>query len=471
MIGLRFGVPGKIIALSAALLLFGAAHVAASTGGASGPSGTTAASGATGVTGNPIAPAALAKFDKTLTAAMKPLGHHSSAYVFDLATGEVLFDDDGSVPRYPASVEKLYTLTTVLDKFGIDGTLQTSVYGVGSRSSDGVWHGNLYLRGGGDPTFGDRAFNTANYQTGTDVSTLVTQLLASTRITRIDGAIVGDESYFDHHRGGPATHFAVDPNLVGELSALAFDRGKTGNFRSPASYAAYRLASELRSRGIVVTGHARSGVTPKGAQLLTTIDSPPMYVLAALTGVNSDDFFAEMLLKGLGAHYGSGGTTAAGAGVVRGFLATLSISPQLVDGSGLSRGDLTSPEQVVALLRDVSPGGDPDLQAIGTTLRASLPVVGRTGTLITRMIGTPADGRCVAKTGTLSNASDLAGWCDGRFVFAFLMNDVNVTAAQKAQDKMTEPLAALGLTSNASVDHALRSSSRPASSSTGTPSR
>ena len=59
---------------------------------------------------------------------MKPLGGHSGAYVVDLANGEVLFDDRGSVARNPASVEKLYTLTTVLARFGLDGTLQTSVY-------------------------------------------------------------------------------------------------------------------------------------------------------------------------------------------------------------------------------------------------------------------------------------------------------------------------------------------------------
>jgi D-alanyl-D-alanine carboxypeptidase/D-alanyl-D-alanine-endopeptidase (penicillin-binding protein 4) len=471
-----------IIALCAAFFLAAAANATAASGDAVGPSGqsgttgttaTTGASGATGVTGVPINASALAKLDAKLSAAMKPLGPHSGAYVVDLATGQTLFDDNGLIARYPASVEKLYTLTTALAQFGLDGTLQTSVYGVGSQTSDGVWHGDLYLRGGGDPTFGDAKFIAANYAAGTSVGALAGQLIAATHITRVDGAIIGDESYFDSRRGGPATGYRPDPNLVGKLSALAFDRGETHSFRSPAGYAAYRLTGALKRRGIVVTGTPHAGTTPLlQAQLLTSIASPPMSTLSVLTALPSDDFFAEMILKALGARFGSGGTTSAGAAVVKRFLATtLSIHPQIADGSGLSRSDLTSPVEVVALLRDLSPGGTAALQSVGSALRASLPVVGRSGTLVTRMLGTPAAGRCIAKSGTLSNASDLAGWCDGRFVFAFLMNDVDVTAAQKAQDAMTEPLAALAAPANDAQAHPSKRASRPSSSSTVTPSR
>ena len=76
-------------------------------------------------------------------------------------------------------------------------------------------------------------------------------------------------------------------------------------------------------------------------------------------------------------------------------------------------------------------------------LRDAMPVVSETGTLALRMHHTAASGRCIAKTGTLSNASDLAGWCNGIFAFAFLMNHVDPYAAQKAQDKMTIALAKL----------------------------
>jgi D-alanyl-D-alanine carboxypeptidase/D-alanyl-D-alanine-endopeptidase (penicillin-binding protein 4) len=379
-----------------------------------------------------------------MTKAMATLGGHSGAYVVDLANGEVLFDEGGSVPRNPASVEKLYTLSTALDRFGLNGTLQTSVYGAGTLGSHGVFHGTLYLRGGGDPTFGDAAFIKRYYGSGTSVEALAKLLVATTRLRKVKGSIVGDESYFDSYRGGPSTAFAVDANLVGSLSALSFDRGESGAEGSPAAYAAFRLAGALRHRGVVVTGRSHAGVANLlDARALASINSPPMAVLAGLTARPSDDFFAETLLKALGARFGSGGTTAAGAAVVSKFLATLHLTPSIADGSGLSLEDRTSPIDVVKLLRDLSPGGTGSLQRVGVALRAALAVVGQSGTLKLRMRGSAAAGHCIAKTGTLDTASDLAGWCNGIFAFAFLMNHVDVTAAQQAQDTMTIALAKL----------------------------
>ena len=462
-----FGSSAKIIALCATLVLGSATTVAAATGGSSVPGqggGSTNVSGATGTT----APSPLAKLQRTMAAAMKPLGSDSGAYVVDLDGGQVLFDDDATIPRYPASVEKLYTLSTALDLFGPSGTLHTSVYGVGTLEPGGVWDGDLYLRGGGDPTFGDEAFVKDWYGTGATVGALAAEVLAAMHITRVNGSVIGDESYFDSLRGDPATDYEPDPNLVGELSALSFDRGASGAQGSPPAHAAWELAGALRRDGVIVTGHSQAGVTPAGAHLFASIPSPPMSTLAVLTATPSDDFFAEMILKGLGARFGASGTTADGAAVVKHFIAGLGITPQIVDGSGLSRGDLTSPLQVVTLLRDLSPGGDAALQTVGADLHAALPIDGETGTLVTRMIGTAAEGNCQAKTGTLSNASDLAGWCDGHYVFALLMNDVNLITAEKAQYKIVEALARYGLP--AALSHS-KSARRPASSSTGTPSR
>jgi D-alanyl-D-alanine carboxypeptidase/D-alanyl-D-alanine-endopeptidase (penicillin-binding protein 4) len=420
--------------------------------GKSGPTGRTGPTGKTGPTGPsapstaPLPAAEVAHLDGVMSRAMKPLGGHSGAYVVDLANGEVLFDHDGSVPRNPASVEKLYTLTTALARFGLDGTLQTSIYGSGRLEPGGVFDGNLYLHGGGDPTFGSASFIRANYGAGTSVQSLATLLINTLRLRKVDGSVIGDESYFDSRRGEPASNYALDPNLVGALSALAFNRGLSGSFGSPPAYAASRLAATLRHDGVAVSGRSHAGVADLfDARLLVTLDSPPMATLVRLTAVPSDDFFAEMLLKALGARFGAGGTTAAGAAVVSQFLATVHLDPAVVDGSGLSRGDRTTPLDVVTLLRDLSPGGLASLQAIGATLRAALPVVSQTGTLEFRMPHSAASGRCMAKTGTLSDASDLAGWCNGVFAFAFLMNHVDVTAAQHAQDTMTIALAKLSL--------------------------
>jgi D-alanyl-D-alanine carboxypeptidase/D-alanyl-D-alanine-endopeptidase (penicillin-binding protein 4) len=474
----------RLLALTACLAILPPVAVAASNGGATAPSGPSGASGgatgARGVTGTagptgrtgpkgptgktgpkgptpkvptpkvpsaPLLPAAeLTHLQHVMTKAMKPLGGSSGAYVVDLDNGEVLFNDGGSVPRNPASVEKLYTLTTALARFGLDGTLQTSVYADGKLESGGLFVGNLYLYGGGDPTFGDYAFDKHNYGTGTTVTALARLFIERTGIRKVEGSIIGDESYFDSRRGGPATNYGVDPNLVGELSALAFDRGEGGSLGSPPAYAAFQLAGALRHDGVVVSGRSQAGVmTPSNTHLLVSIDSPPMSTLVRLTALPSDDFFAEMLLKALGARFGGAGTTAAGAAVVSQFLATLHLDPAIADGSGLSRADRTSPIDVVTLLRDLSADSDPSLHASGETLEQSLPVVSESGTLEFRMHASAASGHCSAKTGTLSNASDLAGWCNGTYAFAFLMNHVDVTAAEEAQDTMTIALAKLSV--------------------------
>ena len=416
--------------------------------GKTGPTGKTGTSGKTGTTGKtgpsarktPPLPAALvARLQHTMAQAMGPLGGHSGATVVDLANGQVLYSDSPTTPRNPASVEKLYTLSTVLARFGLHGTLTTSVYADGILEPGGVFDGDIYLVGGGDPTFGDQHFINEWYGgAGTSVDALALKLIAAMHVHKIRGSVIGDESEFDDLRGGPSTNYAIDPNLVGELSALSFDRGETDGMSSPAAYAAFRFAGALRHHGVVVTGESHDGVLDRAsAHLETTIASPPMSVLVALTAKPSDDFFAETLLKALGAHFGVAGTTAAGAAVVSSFLATLHLTPTVADGSGLSYADRTSPADVITLLRDLSPGGVKSLAAIGDVLRASLPLVARSGTLALRMHGTPAAGRCVAKTGTLDTASDLAGWCEGSFAFAYLMNHVDVTAAQDAQDKLT----------------------------------
>lgn len=422
--------------------------------GTRGPTGETGTSGAPGPHapasyphGPPLPAAEVAALQAQLHAAMAPLGGDSGAYVVDVANGEVLFDENGTVPRNPASVEKLYTLTTALWRFGVDGTLQTSIYGVGRFARHHVFRGDLYLRGGGDPTFGDAAFIRTYYGgAGTSVQALAALLQARTHIRKVKGSILGDESYFDSARGGPSTGYAADPNLLGSLSAMSFDRGATGSEGSPPAFAAFELAGTLRHSGVVVTGRSHAGITPRhGARLLASIPSPPMATLVRLTAPFSDDFFAEMLAKALGARYGAGGTTAAGAAVVSAFLRPLRLRPAVADGSGLSRSDRTSPLDVVTLLRDLSPGGVASLQTDAAVLRSALPVVGQTGTLTERMRGTAAAGHCIAKTGTLSDASDLAGWCNGTIAFAFLMNHVDITAAQNAQDTMTIALATLRL--------------------------
>ena len=366
------------------------------------------------------------RLTSALNSGMRQIGGATSAEVVDMTTGETLYSVAAGVGRLPASVEKVYTTSTALLRFGPSATLSTTVLGSGYLDSSGVWHGALYLKGEGDPTFGSLSFDQFAYGTGATMQRLVSSLVRSLHLTGIKGWIVGDPSYFDSLRGTPATGFAPDlPDVEGLLGGLSYNRG-FADFAGivpqahPALYATQRFASALRAAHVNVPARTRLyvGRTPATAQPLAAVQSPSMATLIRLTNTPSDNYFAEMLLKGLGARFGGAGTTAAGAAVVRGELSsTFGIDPRFNDGSGLSRADHTTTQQVITVLERMY--SNPDFFA-------SLAIGGETGTLQDEMQGTAAQGVCHGKTGTLHDVANLAGYCRARdgheLVFAFIAN-------------------------------------------------
>lgn len=365
---------------------------------------------------------------RSLTQSMARVGSSAGAYVLDLSTGQVLFAEAPNTGRLPASLEKIYTTSTALLRLGPTQTFATSILGVGSRDPSGVWDGTLYLRGGGDPTFGAVGFDRLWYGTGATMRTLIGGLLKANGLTAVQGRIVGDESYFDSRRGTPATGFGRSSDVEGELSALAYDRGfanihGTAFQTRPALFAAQQLAGGLRAFGVKLIGPhfpISTGRTPSDATVLASVQSPPISTLIALTNTPSDNYLAETLLKDIGARLGGAGTTAAGVSVVRSeLLSEFGISPRLNDGSGLSRSDSTTPKQVVTVLQSM---------ADNSAFVDSLAVGGETGTLQDEMNHTLAQGNCRGKTGTLHDVANLAGYCTARdghtLAFAFMANRI-----------------------------------------------
>jgi D-alanyl-D-alanine carboxypeptidase/D-alanyl-D-alanine-endopeptidase (penicillin-binding protein 4) len=375
--------------------------------------------------------AGLAATQRALAREMARSGPAAGAYVIDLDTGAPLFEDDPDVQRIPASVNKLFTTATALQRFGPEHTFQTEVLAQTAPDATGIVNGNLYLRGGGDPTFATR-----------DARSLA-RGLAAAGISGVTGRVIGDESHWDTLRGGPASNYRTSM-WVGPLSALTLDRGYTGRrFQTdPPRTAATVFDRALDRAGIAVSRAPRAGVAPPEAAQLAVWPSPNVAELVARTNTPSDNFFAESLIKALGVEFGTGGSTRAGAAVVRATVAPLGANPRLVDGSGLSRRDRTTPRDVVDLVAAM------DRSDVADLFEASLPVAGRTGTLSKRMRRSAARDRCHAKTGTLSYVSALAGYCETRagrrVAFAFLMNAVNVNWAHTRQDRMTAALARFG---------------------------
>jgi serine-type D-Ala-D-Ala carboxypeptidase/endopeptidase (penicillin-binding protein 4) len=361
---------------------------------------------------------------RALRSALRASGGADSAQVVDMTTGKTLFSSAAGVARWPASVEKIYTTSTALLRFGPNTRLSTRVLGLGQLGAGGAWHGTLFLKGGGDPTLGSKSFDHFAYGTGATMQRLVANLIHAAGIRSISGQIVGDESHFDSLRGTPPYGYQPATDVEGVMSALIYNRGLadpqgTAFQNRPALFATQQFVSALKAAGVRVPIRARvyTGAAPPSAQPLASVVSPRMATLVRLTNTPSDNFFAEMLLKGLGASFGGAGSTAAGAAVVRAQLADFGVHPQLDDGSGLSRTDLTTPRQVVTVLERMS--GNPDFTD-------SLAIGGETGTLQDEMRGTIAQGNCIGKTGTLRDVANLAGYCTGhdghKLVFAFLMN-------------------------------------------------
>jgi D-alanyl-D-alanine carboxypeptidase/D-alanyl-D-alanine-endopeptidase (penicillin-binding protein 4) len=347
----------------------------------------------------------------------------TGAVAVDLATGRTLYARNQALPLLPASNEKLAVTYAALTALGPEFRIETDVL------EDDA--GNVYLKGYGDPTLSSAQL------------TVLARQVRADGVTTISGFVYGDESWFDTRRTALGWKAAFYINESPPLSALIVDRGRVGRATSydPALAAAQLFRKALVRAGIKIAHGAAHGNAPASATLLASVDSPPLLAMLHWMDLESDNFYAEMLLKELGAVQAGAGTTAAGAGVVMGLLAQAGVplaGVRLIDGSGLSLLDRLTPQALVSLLSTM--WRDPELRF---ELLASLPVAGRSGTLDDRMRHSAAAGVVHAKTGTTSNASALSGFVGDRFVFSILQNGypISFTWARVAQDRFATVLA------------------------------
>jgi serine-type D-Ala-D-Ala carboxypeptidase/endopeptidase (penicillin-binding protein 4) len=255
-------------------------------------------------------------------------------------------------------------------------------------------------------------------------------------VEKVEGKLRVDASVFDRKRGTGVTGWS---RYIGPLSGLTYNSGLGGG--DPAKTAGLAFERLLRRQGIRVSGVARGQASRelRDGPPTATVRSLELARLVDETNETSNNFFAEMLLKRLDAGKGGAqGSTRGGARRVRSFARGLGRRVRARDGSGLSRANRASPHAVGKLL-----AGMLDHDG-GEAFADSLPVAGREGTVRHRMRGTAAQGRCGAKTGTLTGVSALSGYCDtgGRtIVFSILMNGTDVGAARVIQDRMVAVIA------------------------------
>lgn len=360
-------------------------------------------------------------------------------------SGEVVCASAPGRSRPLASNMKLFTTATALSRLEPDNRIPTKVLRDGPVDAAGVLHGSLYLRGGGDPALGTPSFYNAYLGgLGTNIFALTPQVRAA-GIESVTGRLYADDTIFDRRRGVVDSGYATSP-YIGPLSGLAFNSGFRGSSSSngfaadPAKIAASKLARSLRAAGVGMLPRVALRRTPPDADRVALVRSPTVHQIVNATDVYSNNFFAETLIKLLGARFGGAGTTAAGANVVEDFAGAHGSGVQAVDGSGLTRSNRASPRQIVDLLLAMRE------DAAGEEFIQDLALAGKEGTVDDRMAGTAAYGRCRVKTGTISGVSNLSGYCFNRsgrvMAFSILMSGVSsLYLAHLNQDRIAGAVA------------------------------
>lgn len=368
--------------------------------------------------------------------------------------GDVRYDHRIDDPQLPASTLKLATGVAALIELGPDFTHVTRVT-ASAPPVAGVVPGDLHLIGAGDPllALGEYAARYDRPQPFSDLRHLADAVVAA-GITRVDGAVVGDDTRYDavrYHPAWPARFVTQDQ--TGPLSALSVNDGFAAwpprgdqpvePAPDPAALGAEVLRALLAERGVAVAGGSRSGPAPARAQPVAEHAGLPLVEVVGQMLRESDNATAELLAKELGVQVLGAGTFEAGARALGTVLDDAGFDlagSTVVDGSGLASGNAVDCGLLVDLLEHDRTAG---------AVRAGLPVAGETGTLADRWAGTPLAGKVRAKTGTLNQSSGLAGFVDGpggEVTFAFVANVVEprrITLGEiAAQEQLVRVLAA-----------------------------
>jgi serine-type D-Ala-D-Ala carboxypeptidase/endopeptidase (penicillin-binding protein 4) len=427
--------------------------------------------------------------------------------VVSMSNGATLYQRDADKSFIPASNMKIYTTGVALDLLGGDYRWRTSVYAKAPADQSGTLRGDVILYGRGAPDLVSQSQD----ESRASLAKLVADLYGR-GIRRIDGNVIGDESFFrgdtlgdgwqwtdmQWYFGAEASALTVnenqiDVNLVpsakseeppiartsdaakfvavenrmvtgkqGVRTTVGLHRGLSDNniqvwgelapgskgfgarlsVHNPALWAAKIFLEQLKSRGIVVSGQAEARDSrhpqiqrfdPSQAVELAQVTSESLSEVAKKTNKESNNLYAELILRTLGRERGEmlgppaqigreRGDDATGLAIIRLWLDRAGIATDRIalhDGCGLSRLDLVTPESTLGLLVALSK------TASGPTFRQSLPISGLDGTLGGRL--KKLGDRVSAKTGSLTYTHSLSGYLTTaggeQLAFTILCND------------------------------------------------
>ncbi|MFN8126438.1 MAG: D-alanyl-D-alanine carboxypeptidase/D-alanyl-D-alanine-endopeptidase [Candidatus Nanopelagicales bacterium] len=340
------------------------------------------------------------------------LGSHVSVRVEDLASGAALYSHDADTARVPASTMKTATALAVLSAAGPGHRMPTRVM----RSPD---NSTLTLVGGGDPLLSS---DDLDRLAATVAGRLQDEGRAGTRfLVRYDDSLFAPATL---PAGWYSSYF---PDYSAVPSALSRDLRSVS---APAKDAARYFRSRLKEHGLRPAGgtarataaaHSTRVARLRGHSIAEAIWPMLQY---------SDNSIAENLIRHVALARHTATTAGGAAAAVRAELGTMgvpTIGTRFVDGSGLSRRDRLTATALVAITRAAVDPRDPRL---ATGFRTSaFPLAGVSGTLSSRFDAKAtrcAQGRIMAKTGSLSDTMALSGVAsatDGRLrAFSILVN-------------------------------------------------
>jgi len=404
-------------------------------------------------------------------------------------SSRTLYTREGSRYFIPASNAKLLTTAAALEKLGPQFRIRTSVYGTppsGGRVS-------LRVVGRGDPSLTDAQLATLAQQLKSRGVTQVDRLIADDGY--FQGEPVHPNWEWEDVQAGygaPVSSLILNQNAI-NLTLAPQNLGQPLRviWENPAEAAGWRIENRSRTVGpdeeefvdvgrdlskpvlrvsgqlhagsepepvaVAITnptenflGHFRQALEAEGIAVaqtsvarnspiageaeLAAVESPPLSELLEETNQESNNLYAEILLRSLAAGSASGETLAAGLKVLTATLTRLGVNPETYvpeDGSGLSRQNLVSPEALVQTLRAMASSPRANIY------RASLPVAGVSGSLKNRFRDTAAQGIVLAKTGTVGGVSALSGYVTPPnyqpLVFSIVVNQSNLPPRTQRQ--------------------------------------
>jgi PBP4 family serine-type D-alanyl-D-alanine carboxypeptidase len=419
-----------------------------------------------------------------------------------LRDDRIIYSHESDRLYMPASNLKLVTSAAILDALGPDHLFKIEILFNGNTTKGGKLNGDLILRGTGDPTLSTEDLSKMVTQIkAMGINRIIGNLIVDD--TYFDDQRLGwgwcweDEPYyyspqisaiclnentisFEVKPGkapGLPVVVTMDPEttyMPVECSAvtgpaksetsidISRRRGRnvtiiTGIIPSdgepvyeritvedPAIYAGEILAKLLRSRGVTITGKVKRARTPSGSRAVLVHNSLPLSKMLPLLNKPSNNLFGECFFRHLAACKNGIGSTDKAVSVVNEFLKKTGADPSkahIVDGSGLSRLDIISPDNLVAVLRYMA--NSPNAKVY----QDSLPIAGVDGSLQNRLKGTLAEGNVHAKTGYVLQVCTLSGYVTTKggepLVFSLLMNHYTCTKKeiQEIQDQICKILA------------------------------